>query len=226
MGPTIDYYSYDSQPYRLQQAALSKRLIKLAKFFALIGLFSLFIFYGPSLYYWATGGFQDGVNANVLADTSKASKIVVSDKENYLPAFDASLPAENRISIPSIGVDSVINEAPYENYEEALKQGVWRTPDFNTPSNQSRPTILAAHRFGYLKWSNLYRRHNSFFNLPKLKEGDTIEIVWRQRKYVYTVYAESTGEAIEDYSADLILYTCNDLSSDVRIIKYAKLLRV
>lgn len=222
----FDYYSYYTEPYMVRQAALSKRLLKYAKFFALIGIILLAVFYGPSAYYWASSGFHDGANSNYIAETAKAASAPVKVKENYLPAFNASLPVENRISIPSLGVDSAIHEASYENYEDALKQGVWRAPDFNTPSNQTRPTIVAAHRYGYLAWSNLYRRQNSFFNLPKLKEGETIEIVWRQRKYVYTVYAESTGEAIEDYSADLILYTCNDLSSDVRIVKYARLLKV
>jgi sortase (surface protein transpeptidase) len=83
-----------------------------------------------------------------------------------------------------------------------------------------------AHRFGYLKWTNSYRRKNSFFNLPKLKNEDTIQILWRQRKYTYAVYAESEGTEINDYTADLVLYTCKDLSSDVRFFVYAKLLRI
>lgn len=226
MGSTIDYYTHYTEPYHVRQAALSKRLLQYAKLFALIGFAFIAIFYGPSLYYWAVGGFQEGVNSDALAHTVDTSNNAVNAKDNYLPPFDASLPTENRIKIEAIGLDSAIHEASLENFEEALKLGVWRAPDYNTPANQARPTILAAHRFGYLRWSNLYRRHNSFFNLPKLKEGDTIEIVWRQRKYTYTVYAESSGEEITDYSADLILYTCNDLSSDVRIVKYARLLEV
>lgn len=226
MNTSIDYYRLHTQPNTVERLAASKRFIKLAKVFAAIGLISMAIFYGPSLYYWALGGFQQGINGNNIAATAAASNNETHAKENYLPAFDPSLSPENKLIIPSIGVDSVINEASIEDHEAALQKGIWRAPDFNTPTDQSRPTILAAHRYGYLKWSNLYRRHNSFFNLPKLEVGDTVEIVWRQRKYVYEIYAESQGTEITDYSADLILYTCNDLSSDVRIVKYARLVRI
>ena len=64
-------------------------------------------------------------------------------------------------------------------------------PDFGTPLDRTKPVILAAHRFGYLAWTNLYRRKNSFYNLPKLKEGDLVEITYKQRKYTYEIYAES-----------------------------------
>jgi len=37
---------------------------------------------------------------------------------------------------------------------------------------------------------------------------------------------EEKGEEITDYSADLILYTCEDLSSPIKIIKYARLLEI
>jgi sortase (surface protein transpeptidase) len=145
---------------------------------------------------------------------------------NYQPRFDASLPLENRIRIPSIGVDTVIQESTLGYYEEALKKGVWRVSDFGTPYTRNRPTIMAAHRFGYLAWTNIFRRENSFFSLPKLKEGDIVEIIWRQRKYVYEVYSTEESEEISNYSADLILYTCEALSSPIRIYKYARLLEI
>ena len=226
MNTSIDYYRLHTQPNTVVRVAAARRLLQLAKIFAGIALILMVVFYGPSLFYWARGGFQEGSNGSAIAATAKASDNDIVQKENYMPAFDTSLPAENKLTIPAIGVDTTISEAPMDQYESALKQGVWRAPDFNTPSNQSRPTILAAHRFGYLSWSNTFRRHNSFFNLPKLEVGDTVELVWKQRKYVYEVYAESQGTEITDYSADLILYTCNDLNSDVRIVKYARLVRI
>ena len=85
---------------------------------------------------------------------------------------------------------------------------------------------MAAHRFGYLKWSDSYRRQNSFYNLPKLKKGDVVRIIWKQRKYVYEIYGLEEGEEILDYSADLILYTCKFLDSSVRIFRYGRLLEV
>jgi sortase (surface protein transpeptidase) len=104
--------------------------------------------------------------------------------------------------------------------------GVWRVQDYGSPYDRTNPTILVAHRFGYLKWSNQYRHENSFYNLPKLEAGDRLEIVWRQRKYIYEIYASSEGTDIADYSANLILYTCKDLTGDIKIFKYARLLEI
>lgn len=167
--------------------------------------------------------------SNYIFDTASNSysiKEVNVQKPEYIPAFDSSLPLENRLFIPSIKVDTQIWEASLENHEDALKKGVWRANDASTPENRDVPTILAAHRFGYLKWDNLYRRYNSFYNLSKMKEGDTVEIIWKQRKYIYGVYRIEEDTKINDYSADLILYTCRDLTSDIRIFVYAKLLEI
>ena len=96
-------------------------------------------------------------------------------------------------------------------------------PDFGDPYNREKPTILAAHRFGYLAWSVKYRLANSFYNLPKLKVGDRIEVNWLKRKYMYEVYATGEGKEITDYTADLILYTCKFLESPIRLFAYARL---
>jgi sortase (surface protein transpeptidase) len=88
------------------------------------------------------------------------------------------------------------------------------------------PIILAAHRYGYLAWTDLFRRQNSFYNLPKIKVGDTVEIDWGQRKYTYGVYTTEEGTQITDYSADLILYTCESLTGDERFFVYAHLIQM
>lgn len=151
---------------------------------------------------------------------------VVEEHRTYQPAYDAQLPIEDRVMIPSIGVDSQIKEASVGNYEDALRDGVWRVTDFGTPFSRNRPTILVAHRYGYLKWTNIFRKKSSFYNLPKVKEGDIVEVNWGQRKYVYEMYSSGEGEEITDYTADLILYTCEDLNSPVRVFKYGRLLEV
>jgi len=199
---------------------------KLASILALVGLVLFVGSYMPSIYYTAQAqgsGFWSRYVTNLDTEESTAIKDV---QDNWQPPVDTSLPVENMLYIPAIGVESQIHVSSYDDYEEVLKKGVWRAPDFGTPDKREKPVILAAHRYGYLRWSNLFRRRNSFYNLPKLKEGDTVEVVWRQRKYVYAIYGESEGETIEDYAADLILYTCRDLTSDIRIFKYAKLLRI
>ena len=140
-----------------------------------------------------------------------------------LPPLDLSLPPEPGLIIESIGVRGEIHQG--DNWQEILKQGVWQVPNFGTPEDNSQPIILAAHRWGYLTWTNQFRYLNSFYNLPKLKINDEILINWNQRQYKYQVYKEETGEKITDYSADLILYTCQLWNSPIRIFKYAKRIR-
>jgi len=147
-------------------------------------------------------------------------------RDLYQPPINLELSPENRIAIESIGVDTLIVEEVPEKYEEAFRKGVWRVPDFGTAYERKYPMILAAHRFGYLKWTNNYRKKNSFFNLNKVKEGDIIEIIWERRKYTYEVFKGDEGEEITDYTADLILYTCKFLESDIRIFRYARLLEI
>jgi sortase (surface protein transpeptidase) len=193
-------------------------LLKSAKILAVIGIVVLAINYAPLI-----------VDSYINLTKSEAMNITQSNasvRSSYQPAYDSRLPKENRLVISKIGVNTEIAEATYDNYESALKLGVWRVSDFGAPSANSMPTILAAHRYGYLAWSNLFRRENSFYNLPKLAVGDIVEIDWRQRKYTYEIYAEGQGTEITDYSADLILYTCVDLTGPERIFRYARLLSI
>lgn len=205
-----------------------KRILKLTKIFAVLGIIFLVLSFAPSVWYNLAAKVDDFSIA--LLDTVKgAKKEEVPDKPikvDYQPRVDSKLPIATTLIIPSIKVNTQIQEASSNNYETALKKGVWRVPDFGTPYDRKIPTIFAAHRFGYLAWSNLYRRYNSFYNLPKLKIGEIVEVYYKQRKYVYEVYGEGRGEDITDYSADLILYTCETLNSKVRIFKYARLLEI
>ncbi len=141
---------------------------------------------------------------------------------------DVSLPEGHYLSIPKIGVDTIIWEGESDNYDKALKKGVWRVNDFATPDmatpNSGKPVILAAHRFGYIDWTQAYRLKNSFYKLPDLMPGDEVEIVWNQHRYKYQVTKLEEGEKITDYSSDLILYTCKYLVSPIRIFVYAKLI--
>lgn len=136
-----------------------------------------------------------------------------------LPDFNPTLPAENGLIIDKIGVRGQIHEGT--NWEEILKKGIWRVPDFGTPDDNNMPIILAAHRWGYLAWSNSFRKLNSFYNLPRLTVGDKIKIIWNQRQYEYTIYSTATGDKITDYNANLILYTCQLWNSPVRFFVYA-----
>jgi len=167
----------------------------------------------------ATIGNTIEVSPGTVAGTPDSSQVKPSPTPP-LPAFDPSLPEDNGTIIEKIGVRGQIHEG--ENWQEILKTGIWRVPGFGTPEDNSLPIILAAHRWGYVNWTNSFRSLNSFYNLPKLKADDRVEIIWNQRKYVYEIYRSETGTKITDYDADLILYTCELWNSPVRIFKYAR----
>jgi sortase (surface protein transpeptidase) len=228
-----DYQDYQKPLFPGFGVFVAKILVKTAKILAVSGMLFVLVSYGPSLWFLLSQKVNiSGAVSKALAfrnpNKSKIETIVSdnSQKNVYQPRTDLNLPLENMLIIPAIGVKTNLNEAGYDNLEGALKKGVWRVPDYGTPYSRDYPTILAAHRYGYLKWSVAYRLKNSFYNLPKLGEGDVVEVVWRQRKYIYEVYATSEGEEISDYSADLILYTCEALNSPIRVFKYARLLTV
>lgn len=179
----------------------------------------------PHLFYRLFPQTSD-VLASTIGTTASTDQIPLSTPsaipqitEPVLPDLDPSLPKENGLIIDKIGVKGEIREG--SDWENILKKGIWRVPDFGTPESTSRPLILAAHRWGYLDWSAAFRQLNSFYNLPKLAVDDTVEVIWNQRPYKYQVYATSTDTKITDYSADLILYTCQMWNSPERFFVYA-----
>lgn len=219
------YFDPEPKRKRGKKESVSDFLLKLSRIMAILGVIGLIISFAPFLISWFGNGFKTYINLS-KNEATNITQVEENVRSTFQPAFDPKLSKDNRLKITSIGVDTEIQEATYDNYETALRAGVWRVSDFGAPSANSMPTILAAHRYGYLAWTNSYRRNNSFYNLPKLKVGDTVEVVWRQRKYTYEVYAEGEGKEITDYTADLILYTCVDLTGPERIFRYARLLEI
>jgi sortase (surface protein transpeptidase) len=218
--PSVEYLPLPTVMGKGVFASVSRFLLKLSIIVAAVGIIALAVNYAPLIFAWAQ-------NINISkTEAQNITQAQASSRSGYQPPFDPRLPKDNRLIIPSIGVNTDVQEATYDNYESALKTGVWRVSDFGDPGDNSMPTILAAHRYGYLAWTNLYRRQNSFYNLPKLNVGDTVEIDWRQRRYVYEIYAEGEGTQISDYSADLILYTCVNLTGPERVFKYARLIDI
>lgn len=162
-----------------------------------------------------------------MAAEAKENPTPVVPESEIIPQIskDPTLPEGHYLSIPKIGVDTSILEALSDQYESALRKGVWRVGEFGIPDKAGRPMILAAHRFGYLEWTQSYRLQNSFYKLPELKNGDMVEVVWDQHRYTYQVTKVEEGTEITDYSSDLIMYTCKFLVSDIRIVVYANLVQ-
>ncbi|WKZ31310.1 MAG: hypothetical protein QY318_00870 [Candidatus Dojkabacteria bacterium] len=140
-----------------------------------------------------------------------------------LPPYDPTLPKENRIIISKIGVDAEIQES--DDSTAALNEGPWRVYNFGLPNYQETPffpVIIASHRWGAVGWNAEQRKTMSFYSLPDTQVGDKIEIIWNQRRYEYEIYAAGETTQIEDYSGDLILYTCKLIwDSPIRIFRYA-----
>lgn len=199
------------------------------------GIFAILSSYPVGLYlYYSVLPKTTELLGAALQETSKQ---MVAEAKTAVPsvtesttvseiAKDVSLPDGHYLNIPKIGVDTVIWEGENENYDKALRKGVWRVNDFATPDKpDGKPIILAAHRFGYLEWTQDYRLKNSFYMLPDLKNGDMVEIVWDKHRYTYQVQKVEEGTEITDYSSDLIMYTCKFLVSPIRIVVYAKLVK-
>lgn len=216
-----------------------KSLVKLMNIYSLIGILCilsafilLLIPVFPEIWYrlsdQATAQDEDILLADLSeldleeinqdSSTSISSESADSAGKLSLPPKDSSLPKQNTLIINKIGVNTPIIES--QNGKQALYKGVWRVNDFGKPNNDL-VTILSAHRYGYLEWSRDFRRKNSFYNLPKLNKGDSIVIIWNQRRYVYKVDKKETKTKITDYKADLILYTCKFYQSPVRVFVYA-----
>ncbi|HYD34836.1 MAG TPA: sortase [Vitreimonas sp.] len=141
----------------------------------------------------------------------------------YEPPTDPTLPQGRWIVIPRIGVRTELRET--ENPDEALNKGVWMVPGYGQPGDKKQPMIVAAHRYGWdWMWQNEYWKYNTFYLLPELEPGDTVEIIADQKKWVYEIYAGEEGTEISDYDADMIMYTCKFLNSSVRHFRYARLI--
>ena len=214
--------------YLASPSVISVIFGSLASLFWLVSFLIFTIPVIPRVYYWVYPDTSEALEVVLSRPNANFDEILVEsgDKTVYQPPLDPNLGTENRLIIEKIGVDTPILEEPQETVENALRQGVWRVPDFGDSYDRDFPMILAAHRFGYLAWTNEYRRLNSFYNVPKLENGDQITVIWQQRKYIYEIYNGEQGTDITDYSGDLILYTCRFLESDQRIFRYARLVTV
>ena len=195
-----------------------------------LAMMALIIWQGPKLFYSLfspsnqaeaeelSGDFQLQIDQEKL-EAEKAQRILELSK----PPYNENLPEGDWLIIPRIGVRSLLQLT--EHYEDALTTGVWLAPDFGRPGDNDLPMIVAGHRFGFKWWwQDDYWKYHSFYLLPDLEPGDTVEVISEKRKYLYEIYAGKEGTEITDYSADLILYTCKYLDSPIRIFRYARLL--
>lgn len=157
---------------------------------------------------------------NTITETVNTGFILETKEEEkpILPPIDKELSKENKIKISTITLNTEIIES--KSADIGLEKGIWRVYNFGTPED-NKPIILAAHRYGLVGMIYKELHNNSFYNLPKAKEGDKIYITWNQREYIYEIVASEESTKISNYNYDLILYTCKSYNTPIRIFKYA-----
>lgn len=116
-------------------------------------------------------------------------------------------PADNRLIIPSMGLDQPINEG---RTAHTLSKGLWLRPNGSTPDKGSN-TIIVGHRFTYSNPKGI------LYSLNVVRPGDHIGVWWRSKHYLYSVTTTkevgpnevSVESATND--AQLTVYTCTPL---------------
>ncbi|HSW65988.1 MAG TPA: class E sortase [Bacillota bacterium] len=126
----------------------------------------------------------------------------------HIPAARvSSVPADNRLIVPSMLLDTPINEG---TSAATLRNGTWRRPLTSTPDKGGN-TVIVAHRFTYAD------PRGTFYYLNKVAVGDEIGIFWHRKRYVYkvanvaTVPANQVSVEAATQAAQLTLYTCTPL---------------
>lgn len=113
----------------------------------------------------------------------------------------------NRLTIPAMLFDESVYEGPDTR---TLRQGVWHRPHSSTPGTGN--TVLVAHRFTY------DNPRGAFYNLDKVRPGDSIGLVWENTPRQYIVRQVKVVKAHDTYIEDptahdqLTLYTCTPLA--------------
>lgn len=119
---------------------------------------------------------------------------------------------ENRLYIPTIGVDEAIVEG---DNESVLEKGAWhRRPENGNPEKGGN-FVLSAHRFQMGFTPGQTNANSPFYHIDKLKEGDEIHVDYNHKRYAYVVtrkyQVDRYAVTIEDFSeeAKMTLYSCD-----------------
>lgn len=117
----------------------------------------------------------------------------------------------NRVIIAKIGVNAPIIDSANGDY--ALSKGAWRIPESSTPDTGGN-TVITGHRFKYLPPSNL-----TFYLFHELEAGDTVLIIWHEKKYYYkvkeikTIAAHDLSILKQTKEQVLTMFTCAPIYS-------------
>ena len=160
--------------------------------------------------------------ASKLSSTDTGSAAIAT--LGQLPVIGTKpTPAENRVVIPSIGVDMEIFEGPDEKTLD--KGGTWRIPSTSTP-DQGGNTVVSGHRWRYLPPSN-----STLYLLDKVKDGEPVIVYWHGKEYDYRI---SGREVVDPSRVEILnntatprltIFTCTPLySTKQRLVLYGELI--
>lgn len=173
-----------------------------------LGSYLLLAPFTPSIDFWVKkrGGF-DTPSYAIKTDVKKAV---------------ADIPSDNRLAIPSIGLDEHVFES---TVPDGINKGVYQRPKTSDPSLGSN-TVFVGHRFSY--FPNI---PSPFYNLDKVSLGDEMVVVWKGVIYRYKVkeikVVEPTEFMVEAPTKEskLTIYTCTPLwSASQRLVIISELI--
>lgn len=173
-----------------------------------LGLYIAIAPFLPQIEFW----FRNTTPEYTVPYSGSLAKSVGSSSTN--PA-----PKENRIVIPSIGVNEPILES--DNIEVITKGGTWRRPSSATPLDNNN-TVIVGHRY----YGNDV---STFYNLDKVQVGQLLAVYWEGQEFLYEVTeTKVVGPSAVEIEAptserQLTLYTCTPVwTARDRLVVIAK----
>jgi len=174
-------------------------------------LVAVFAFYMVAPFFWSSVAFS--FNTNSPSDAIAPLTASINSVPNSMP---------NKMIIKKIGVDKqivVVNDI------KDVHENIWLRPIGSTP-DKGHNSVFLAHRYKKIGGTSA----STFFDLPKLTDGDKIQVVWEGKIYNYTVYSTQvvspTATYVQYPTVDPIitLITCTPLwTADKRLVVRAKL---
>lgn len=136
---------------------------------------------------------------------------------------DKPAPKDNRLVIPSIGVDMPILEGPTQSVLD--RGGIWHLPNTSNPVNGSN-MVLSGHRWMYLPPSS-----RTLYLLDKVAIGQPVIVYWQGQEYDYRVYQQQIVDPTQvsilgpTTTPRLTIFTCTPLfSTKHRLVLYGELI--
>ena len=174
----------------------------------LLGLYIVITPLLPQIEYW----LRDKSPTTIAPYGGDLAKSVGSDSS--LPT-----PIDNRIVIPSIGVNEPIIESNTIN--SINNGGTWRRPNTAKPTDSDNTVIVGHRYFG--------NDISTFYHLDKLKVGQLLAVYWEGEEILYEVtetkIVDPSAVEIESSTSEqqLTLYTCTPIwTARDRLVVIAK----